>query len=158
MRTAAAFALGLVLASAPALTGCGRANEDAASTEAGPLARYVVRAQVAALPDPASPMSDFMLRHEAIPAFKSNANETEPHGMNAMTMPFPLAEGVSLDGLTLGDAVTVEFTVRYGADDGEIEDWEVISLEKLPAGTELHFGPAPGADTPPATHDHTADH
>ena len=45
------------------------------------------------LPDPADPQHEIWIRHEAIPDFTSD--EGQVVGMDAMTMPFALAEGGS---------------------------------------------------------------
>jgi Cu/Ag efflux protein CusF len=59
-------------------------------------------------------------------------------GMGTMTMPFPLAKGVSLEGLSVGDIVEVTFEVRWKSHPRT----QTTKVVKLPAGTELHFGKA----------------
>lgn len=96
---------------------------------------YTVRGEVAALP---SGDEDLQVRHEAIPEFRSGAKM----GMNVMTMPFPLAEGVSLDGVEPGDKLSITFSVDYEEGWSPI-GYRVVSYEQLPADTALDFTPLP---------------
>ena len=59
--------------------------------------------------------------------------------MDSMSMPFSIAEGVSLNGLAVGDKVS--FRVEA---DAKTDSERVTKLEKLPADTVLKF---PGAST-----------
>ena len=95
---------------------------------------YTVRGQVASLPDN---MNDLMVKHEAIPEFRS-PNGTL--GMNVMTMGFPLAEGVSSEGMSVGDKVATTVEVRHQRD-WTLIGYETVSWEALPAETELNFTP-----------------
>lgn len=100
-----------------------------------------IRGEIVTLPDDSAPGSEFKIRHEQIPEFKTsdgvvNINSKGISGMASMTMPFPLAEGVSLDGFAVGDKVEFEFVVNWG---GNRPAWEVTKLTKLPAETELNF-------------------
>ena len=74
---------------------------------------------------------DLELKHEAIPMFISINGE--PIGMQAMQMPFPLGEGVSIEGIKVGDKVEFMFEV----------DWDpgyfIVSISALPDETELDF-------------------
>ena len=109
----------------------------AARAEMGPPAQeYTVRGEVVSLPDPANPASDFQVRHEAIDNFVDGNGKVV--GMGAMVMPFPLAEGVSLEGLKAGDVVEVDFAVWWKPR----RHWEATRVEKLPADTTLEFRPA----------------
>jgi Cu/Ag efflux protein CusF len=59
----------------------------------------------------------------------------------SMTMPFPVAEGVSLEGIAPGDAVEFTFEVTWQPRAG----YRVTEIHELPAGTEIDFGsPPPG--------------
>lgn len=98
----ACAALGAVL-----LLGCGGGST---SDETGPVQSYEVRGVVAQLP--AGGGSELMIEHEAIPDFVGASGDTV--GMNAMTMGFPTAKGVSLEGLAAGDSVRFTFEVRWG--------------------------------------------
>lgn len=100
-----------------------------------------IRGEITKLPDPAVPKSAFMIRHEQIRDFKTadghvNVTADGIAGMKSMTMPFPLAEGVTLDGYSVGDKVEFDFVVNWG---GGAAAWEITRLEKLPADTELDY-------------------
>ena len=92
---------------------------------------YLVRGVIRSLPDPETGAGRLLIRHEAIPELVGAGGEVE--GMAAMTMPFPVADGLDLTGLAVGDVVGFELRV----------DWEaaravaVTANEKLPADTEL---------------------
>jgi hypothetical protein len=117
-------------------------NATDADASAQPTNRYVVRGMVTQTPAPANPRSEFLVRHEPIPAFKANYNETTPTGMNAMIMPFPLADGVDISGLQVGDKITLEFVVFYEADTGDIASYRTTTITPLEPDTELNFGRA----------------
>lgn len=100
-----------------------------------------IRGEIATLPNPEVPGSELQIHHEQIPEFKTsegvvNITADGIAGMRSMTMPFPLAEGVSLDGFAVGDKVEFEFVVNWG---GNRPAWEVTKLTELPAETELNF-------------------
>ena len=59
-------------------------------------------------------------------------------GMRSMTMEFPLAEGVTLDGFSAGDKVKFSFRVNWG---GSVA-WEMTEVEKIDAGTEIDYSNA----------------
>jgi Cu/Ag efflux protein CusF len=61
-------------------------------------------------------------------------------GMDAMTMPFPLAKGVSLVGFAAGDVVEVTFEVRWKSQ----PRFQTTKIVKLPADTEVRTGKAKG--------------
>lgn len=118
-----------------------------ASTAAGektrgePTGIYTVRGVIISLPDPKKVGSDLQIRHERIPEFKDASGVAI--GMNAMIMPFPLAKGVTLDGLATDDKV--EFTFAAWMQPGQ-RGWELRTIQKLPSDTPLDFtaaGPAP---------------
>lgn len=96
---------------------------------------YTVRGSVVSLP---TADDDLMVRHEAIPEFRSGENM----GMDVMVMPFPLGEGVSLDGVAPGDKLSIRFSVDYEEGWSPI-GYRVVAYEKLPADTELDFTPLP---------------
>jgi hypothetical protein len=108
----------------PALPACDKAP----APTAGPT--HTVRGRVTALPVPGDPSSAFSLFHETIPDW---LRPDGTRGMNAMIMPFPLAKGVSIDGIVVGDAVEVvvrQYTM------GPLP-YETLSVKKLPADTAL---------------------
>jgi hypothetical protein len=94
---------------------------------------YTLRAQVAQAPDPANPAAGLYLYHEAIDDWVSRDGKVE--GMDPMTMPFPVAPGVSLTGLAAGDKVEVTLHADWSADTAI----RITSLRELPADTRLDF-------------------
>lgn len=102
-----------------------------------PTGVYTVRGKVTDLPDGKDPRAEFRVHHEPINDFKDDGGAII--GMASMDMPFPLADGVSLEGLAFGDVVEISFAAWMKP--GE-RGWELRSIKKLPADTELHFGPA----------------
>lgn len=118
-------------------------EQPAEKTRGEPTGIYTVRGVVISLPDPKKPGggSDLQIRHERIPEFKDAAGVAI--GMNAMIMPFPLAKGVTLDGVAVDDKV--EFTFAAWMQPGQ-RGWELRTIRKLPSDTPLDFtaaGPAP---------------
>lgn len=138
------------------LAGCGGGVEDAApapeaesaETETGTTVEktYVLRGEVTALPEGED--TRIRVHHEAIPDFEVNG---EVVGMDAMTMAFQPAEGVSLDGLEVGSKVTFDWRISDAAPYGE-----VVRIEILPGDAVLDFGAPEGDDEAPAEegHDH----
>ena len=138
-----------VLASCAAvMSGCPKDESDSLSAEdqiraelaqeIAHKAEYTVRGQVVSLP---TANDDLMVHHEAIPEYRSAAGV----GMDVMTMPFPLGEGVSLEGVEPGDKVSITFSVDYKVGWSPI-GYRVIAIEELPADTELDFTPLPKDD------------
>ncbi len=83
------------------------------------------------------------IHHMQIPTFKREDGTvpTSPDGiagMRSMTMEFPLAEGVSIDGFSTGDKVRFSFRVNWG---GAIA-WEMTGIEPIDAGTEIDYSNA----------------
>lgn len=110
-------------------------GETAGAKEMGPpSAVYTVRGRVVTLPDPAKPLSEFRVKHEAIDNFVDASGEVV--GMGVMEMPFPLAEGVSLEGVEAGDVVEVTFAVWWEPR----RHYEATKVVELPGDTELDFG------------------
>ena len=119
-----ALALALVTAA------CGGDHaDDTAATELPPLAVYSVRGEVVDLPAPERPQTWIAIRHEAIPDFVGITGEPDP--MSAMTMRFPVAEGVDIGGLAVGDPLAFELQVDWGADDPAV----VLAIEPSDADT-----------------------
>lgn len=141
--------------SAPAQPGSGDpSNPPAPASAASPLTHtYHTRGIIESLPEAGKPTLELMIRHEAINDFVDGAGAVV--GMNAMTMPFPrLDDGVTLQGLAIGDKVAFSFTNTWSGPAGSRRpDWVINSLTKLPADTELVFGkkqtPAPTSDAGP---------
>lgn len=105
--------------------GCDAKN---APVAAGPT--HVVRGRVMKLPIPGDPSSSFSIFHEEIEDW---LRPDGSRGMGAMVMPFPLAKGVSIDGLVVGDVV--ELSVRQHLQ-GPLP-YEATMVRKLPAETAL---------------------
>ncbi len=142
----AVLATGLVIVVATALTGGIRgwshrlgASDRARNQRGEPSATYTVRGRVMMVPIAGRPTTEFQVLHEEIPDF---VGATGAVGMAAMVMPFPLAEGVSLDGVRSGDAVELTFGVWWTP--GQ-QGYQVLKLNKLPADTKLNLGGAEGA-------------
>jgi hypothetical protein len=95
--------------------------------------RYTVRGEVSALPRPGQPGSELLIHHETVPDFVDSSGKTVE--MQSMTMPFSLADGVSLVGISRGDKVELTFEVRWhGA-----PPLQLTAIHKLPPDTELDF-------------------
>ena len=94
---------------------------------------YTVRGQVTQLPDPNNPGTGLHLNHEAIDDFVDR--EGEMVGMDPMTMPFPVDEKVSLEGIAPGDVVELELHVDWGAE----TEAEIVGIRELPPGTKLVY-------------------
>lgn len=94
---------------------------------------YETRGVVVRVPDPADPLSNLDIRHEAIDDFRSIDGEVV--GMGSMGMPFPLADGVDLGAIAPGDKVAFTLEVEW---EGE-PPYRVTRIETLPADTELDF-------------------
>ena len=127
-----------------ALTGCGGSSgsdqqQKAEETTTDTHVEYTVRGRVTQLPGgPKHPAREFIVRHEAIPEFRpSMAPDDDRIGMMSMAMAFPLGEGVSLDGIHVGDPVEMMFEATYDGESGRLKGYEVRWLTPLDAGTSL---------------------
>lgn len=116
---------------------CAGAAPDA-TAPAGDVHVYEVRGQVTAVPDPADPLSNLRVRHEAIPHFVGFDGEAV--GMDSMNMPFPVAEGLDVSGLAIGDRILLTFEVEW---DGDVP-YQATKIEPLPDDVVLDFGKAAG--------------
>lgn len=94
---------------------------------------YAVRGLIQELPDPQDPLSGLYIRHEAIDDWVGMDGEIQP--MDSMTMPFPVADDVTFEGLEIGDKVTFTLEVNYDADPAV----QVTEVTRLPEDTELEF-------------------
>lgn len=134
---AAAFlSLGLVAA------GCGGSEPAPEPEDAEPPDQsYTLRGEVMGLPPEGEPQRQLRVRHESLPEFVGF--EGEVVGMASMTMPFPLADSVDLEGVEEGDKVEMTFEVRWEGS----PPLRVVEVRELPASTELDFesgDPMPG--------------
>jgi hypothetical protein len=94
---------------------------------------YTTRGQVIQLPDPANPGTGLTLNHEAIDQFVDRQGELV--GMDPMSMPFPVAKDVSLEGIQVGDVVEFKLHVDWSAGPAA----KITGVRELPAGTKLDF-------------------
>lgn len=132
----AAALIAVVIVGAP---GCERREADPpANAKADSVQKhvYTVRGVVAQVPDPTDPRTEFKVRHEAIPHFLGQGGEL---GMDTMTMPFPLATGLSLAGLAAGDTIELTFEVDYDSSAQKLIDYRATAFKALPPGTALDF-------------------
>lgn len=127
-----ALVAALALATAACDESCSVPKSPAAVRPA-PDATYTVRGRVEALPIPGKPQTEFIVHHEPIPDFKGFDGTT---GMPEMSMPFPLAAGLSIDGLSVGDPI--EFTLAMWTTPGQ-RGYEITRFIKLPADTALNL-------------------
>jgi Cu/Ag efflux protein CusF len=98
---------------------------------------YTVRGVVERLPRADGPDRDIYIHHAPIPGFRDERGRVV--GMMSMTMPFPVASGVSLAGIRPGDPVEFTFTVSWKRPVG----YQLTRIEKLPAGTVVDFDSNP---------------
>ena len=111
----------------------GSVQQGAGAGEASPaVQRYEVRGEVNRLP--AASADALFVRHEAIPGFVDMDGEVV--GMDSMTMPFPLADGVDLAGIQPGDKVRFTLEVEWEGD----PPYRITRVEELPAATALDLG------------------
>jgi len=97
---------------------------------------YTMRAQVEELPAQGS--NELYLTHEPIDDYVGRSGKVE--GMDSMSMPFPVAKGVSLDGIESGDIIEAQLHVDWEADLGV--QVQITGIRELPRDTRLHFGEA----------------
>jgi hypothetical protein len=115
-------------------SGCG---EDSGSSQGGnkpeayqPVGDvYEVRGRIASLPDKPSGTQLF-ITHERIDVFRNR--EGEIVGMEKMTMPFPVAESIDLQGFSKDEPVRFKFDVDWASN-----TFTLFEIEKLPADVEL---------------------
>lgn len=147
-------AIAVAVLSPALLVGCEKnqpADQQAAEQEnADTLVEYTVRGRVEQLPGgPEFPAREFMVRHEEIPEFRSSMTPGDERiGMRSMSMAFPLAEGVSLDGVEPGTLVELMFETVYDGESGRLEGYTVQRLTILDATTELQIPAAPAPRLP----------
>lgn len=94
---------------------------------------YTIRGRIEQLPDPAVKGSMLQIHHERIEGWVNRKGEAK--GMNSMVMPFPPAEGVSLEGLAIGDLV--EFKAEF--DFTRLLPQRTVAITKLPPDTALNI-------------------
>ena len=137
------FAAALALALASAFVACAPQEK----APAAPAQRYEVRGEIVGLPSVGS--REVMMKHEAIPGFRDDTGKVV--GMEGMTMPFTLGEGVSTDGFAAGDPVQFTLEVDWTSKRDPVR---IVKLEKsnLIQKMDLEDGaipiPTPGNQTP----------
>lgn len=67
---------------------------------------FTVRGIIKGLPGDGRAANEILVKHQPIPEYRDETGAIT--GMMAMTMPFYLAEGVSLGGVKAGDAVELK--------------------------------------------------
>lgn len=118
------------------LASCGEAPKGAVPPGADV---YHTRGVVERLPQPDGPDRSIYIRHEPIPEYRDETGAVV--GMGSMTMPFPLARGVSIADLAPGDPVAFTFAVTWQPRSG----YEITEIRELPA--ETPDGGAHGSET-----------
>jgi hypothetical protein len=93
-------------------TSCGEKSEPEATRPQStiPVKSYTTRGIIEAMPTENRPGTQFIVQHEEIPDFLGSDGRV---GMKKMAMPFPLGEGVLIDGYNVGDHVVIDFTVDW---------------------------------------------
>jgi hypothetical protein len=119
----------LAVVAAAAFGGCSRKQPVSISDV------YTVRGVVERLPQTEGPDRGLYIHHAAIPTFRDEHGKVV--GMMSMTMPFPVADDVSLAGIAPGDPVEFTFAVSWKQPVG----YQVIRIHKLAAGTAVDFTP-----------------
>ncbi len=106
--------------------------------------------EIAFLPEAGDPKLYPKIRHVQIPEFKKDDGTVAMTpdgipGMKSMTMEFPLAEGVSVEGFAVGDKVMFDFAVNWG---GRVA-WELTKIEKIDPATEIDYSNVKAEDLEP---------
>jgi Cu/Ag efflux protein CusF len=142
-------ALLLAATAATFSTGCSESESEAPESSAQ-VDRYTVRGVLVSLPRPDEPNSSLLVHHEAIPDFRDAQGSVV--GMDEMTMGFPPAEGLDLDGFAVGDKVEVTFEVDWSP---TRRGYRATDLKQLADDLPLDFKAAPAdADDAEAHHGH----
>ena len=125
---------GKVAALAALLTLLAACGDDGAARKAAPAPDvYRTQGVVEKLPQPGGPDHAIYIRHAAIPEYRDETGAVV--GMGTMTMPFPLARGVSIADLAPGDPVAFTFAVTWKPRSG----YEITEIRELPASTIIEF-------------------
>jgi len=86
---------------------------------------YHVKGVVKVLPGKGTASNEIMVKHEPIPDYRDEAGNVV--GMAAMTMPFYLAKGVTVESIAVGDQVQMVVEQRLKPRFTE----EVVSISKV---------------------------
>jgi len=116
-------------------------SHDAPDPSAAPDVYESILGEITMIPIENDPTTELKIRHQQIPNFKTkdgtiNINSKGIAGMASMTMPFPLAEGVSISDFAIGDKVSFDFQVNWS---GTGPAWEVTQIEKIDQSIEIDF-------------------
>lgn len=106
------------------------------------IVEYKVRGRVQRLPDPKAASRDLWLAHEAIDSWVSREGKVE--GMDPMSMPFTVEDGVSLSGIEVGDIVEFRLSVDWNASEPVL----IRHVQKLPPDTQLVYREAKPPQAP----------
>ncbi|MCA9281819.1 MAG: copper-binding protein [Phycisphaeraceae bacterium] len=125
------------------VAGCKPSSGSSATADDAVIVNYTVRGQVVEVPVEGDIKSEFRVRHEAIPEYRQAGGKL---GMNTMTMPFRLGEGMSLAGVEVGDKVALTFAVEYDPGFAKLRTYYAVKVEELPTDTSLDFTPLPKSE------------
>ncbi len=127
------------------LTACGQppaekvAEAEPVAEAAAELAEHTARGEVTQIPESDDSGSQFMVRHEPIMGMV----DQDGNSLNmdtTMNMPFFPADESLIEGLTVGDKITMTITLDWD----KVPAMQVTAIDKLPAETELNFTEAEG--------------
>lgn len=128
----------ILTTSAVGPVGCKRAETGDQKTKQVRQDRYTVQGIVAELPIEGSPTTEFKVRHVAMPHFVGQDGKL---GMDTMTMGFPVKQGLTLEGLKVGDKIELAFEVDFDTVTGQLLDYRATGFSVLPPETQLDFTP-----------------
>lgn len=105
--------------------------------EAAPAATHTVQGVVKMWPAIAQPGNGktVVVLHQAIPQFKDQ--EGNVVGMMAMPMPFTLAKGLDVAGISVGSKVEFTFGVFWK----DPNPTRILAIKKLPDDTQIKYTP-----------------
>lgn len=118
-------------AAALILAACAGGGGDTSPATSDEIDTYESRGIVVRVPDPADPIADLVIRHEAIDDFRSMQGEVV--GMDSMSMAFPVGPGVDLTEVEPGAKIEFTLEVEWAGE----PPYRVVRIEELPADTEL---------------------
>ena len=90
---------------------------------------YHVKGIIKALPGNGRAANEVLIKHEQMPDYRDISGKVV--GMHGMTMPFYLAPGVSVEGLSIGDDVSFELSASWKPTFTE----QITSIRKLETTT-----------------------
>lgn len=88
---------------------------------------YQMTGIVKGLPGKGRAQNEVLIKHEAVPDYRDSSGKVV--GMSAMTMPFYLKEGLSLEGIKVGDKVAFKMTASFEPSFKE----EVVAIRRVEA-------------------------